>query len=285
MKIFLSHSSRDKALVREIRSYLPRYITTWLDEDDLLVGMELRVSIRDAIQEQADYVVIFLGREAINSDWVKSELTWALERERQIGRNFILPVLLDDVWREVEPCEFRDRLYLKCFDQSEAGVKAFSEKLKDQLFAWLCQHLDDSRASALQEERKAESFGKTLEKARDVFVDMTECLPKQLASDLQEIIEHTVTYSSEIQIERLSKKIKRELVKQREEFKKAKVNYEKQEDPLARLSISLTFGGHDKVLELLNKLNDEIEMWENHQEEINTQDVIERIKGHLVSKQ
>lgn len=82
MKTFLSHSSRDKALVREIRSHLPKHIDPWLDEERLLIGSDLRLSIQQAIQEDADFVVIFLGREAIRSEWVQTELRWALERER-----------------------------------------------------------------------------------------------------------------------------------------------------------------------------------------------------------
>lgn len=145
MRIFLSHSSRDKALVREIRSHLPQHIDSWLDEEKLLIGKDLQVSIREAIQQDADFVVIFLGREAIGSKWVQKELQWALEREKALERVFVLPILLDDVWADVKPQEFQNRLYLKCFDQSAAAVKAVSEQLAEQIFAWLSAHLDKSK--------------------------------------------------------------------------------------------------------------------------------------------
>ena len=38
MKIFLSPRSRDKALVREFRSLLLKFLDTWLDEDSLSWG-------------------------------------------------------------------------------------------------------------------------------------------------------------------------------------------------------------------------------------------------------
>ena len=38
MKIFLSHSSRDQALVREVKELLPSFLNTWLDEDSLCWG-------------------------------------------------------------------------------------------------------------------------------------------------------------------------------------------------------------------------------------------------------
>jgi len=41
----------------------------------------------------ADFVIIFLGREAMTSEWVRRECEWALERKKQIGRVFFLPVL------------------------------------------------------------------------------------------------------------------------------------------------------------------------------------------------
>jgi hypothetical protein len=150
MKVFLSHSHRDTALVREIRSYLPKHISTWLDEDNLLIGVDLDISIRSAIQEEADFVVIFLGQEAMKSKWIKKELEWAMEREKRIGRVFVLPILLDDIWDEIEPEEFRNRLYLKCFDQSQENVREVAEKLGEHLFGWLSRHLDAEKARELE---------------------------------------------------------------------------------------------------------------------------------------
>jgi hypothetical protein len=54
---------------------------------------DINVSIIIAIQEEADFVIFFLGREAMKSEWVRREFEWALEREKQSGRVFVLPVL------------------------------------------------------------------------------------------------------------------------------------------------------------------------------------------------
>lgn len=152
MKIFLSHSSRDKPLIREIQSYLPQHIKTWIDEEELLFGDEIENSLRKAIKLDADFLVIFVGREAIQSKWVKKELNWALEHEQRIGRTFVLPVVFDtDVWDQVEPKEFQNRKYLECTDFTSSGVKLFSEKFKDELFAWLSRSrlLGSERAKAI----------------------------------------------------------------------------------------------------------------------------------------
>jgi hypothetical protein len=142
MKLFLSHSSRDKALVREIKSKLPAFIETWLDEKDLTVGAALEESINQAIQDEADYVVVFFDREAINSKWVQKEISWAMTREKELGRIFIIPILLDDSWKNIRPVSFKKRFYLMCLDQSEFGIKSFVEKFTYQFFKLACERLD-----------------------------------------------------------------------------------------------------------------------------------------------
>jgi hypothetical protein len=140
MRIFFSHSSRDKPLIREIQENLPQHVRAWIDERELLVGEDLKTSIRHAITLESDFVIIVIGPEAVRSKWVRRELKWALERERQIGRVFVLPVLLDkDSWGQL-PKEFQERRYLPCTDLTEPGVKEFSKRLADELFAWVSRY-------------------------------------------------------------------------------------------------------------------------------------------------
>jgi hypothetical protein len=199
VQIFLSHSSRDKALVREIRRHLPDHVKTWLDEEELLVGQDLEVSIKSAISEETDFVVIFLGKEAIHSEWVRRELNWSLEREKKIGRVFVLPVLLDDVWDEVEPEGFRDRLYLKCLDQSADGVRNLARQLSDNIFAWLSRNFDESKNKGFGSKdgvidvmRLGVSFGKR----RLVLSKNLQLLSKRLrnvsADKIISLIEHKI---------------------------------------------------------------------------------------------
>lgn len=141
MKIFLSHSARDKALIREIRSHL-KYMNTWMDEDKLLIGEPLDGTIQAAIQEECDYVIVFLSSAAIHSVWVKRELQWAIEREKHLGRVFVLPVLLEDVWKQVEPAAFQERLYISCLDQSKSTVERVAKELGQHLFQHVAALLD-----------------------------------------------------------------------------------------------------------------------------------------------
>jgi hypothetical protein len=143
MRVFLSHASRDKPLVREIRRHLPEHVTAWIDEQNLLFGEDLEQSLRRAITSDSDFLLLFISQDSVQSEWVGRELKWALARERRIGRTFVLPVLLDrEAWDEIEPEEFRRRKYLLISDFSEPGVADLASRIKDELFAWVSRHLE-----------------------------------------------------------------------------------------------------------------------------------------------
>lgn len=144
MRVFISHSSRDKPLVREVISYFPPFIQAWVDEEKLLIGDAIEPSLKDAIQRGTDYVIIFLGKEAIASEWVRKELKWALDWEKQIGHKIVLPVLLDgNVWQQVKPDDFRNRKCYQCHDFTRASVRILADTLRDTLFSILDSQLSE----------------------------------------------------------------------------------------------------------------------------------------------
>jgi len=109
--------------------YIPRHVKTWFDDNDLRIGEDLYVSIRNAININTDFVVIFISPEAVRSKWVRRELEWALGRERELGRVFILPIVLDErSWSEL-PENVQNKRYLLCTDFSENGIKDFANRL------------------------------------------------------------------------------------------------------------------------------------------------------------
>src|ERR1041385_4484158 len=137
MKIFLSHSSKNKPLVREVKSHLPEHIKLWIDEKDLLIGDDLETSIKDAIQANSDYVIIFIDDHTAHSPWLLKELSWAIKHEAEIGRTFILPVILDqEALKHDELNYFSKRKYLKCLDFSESSIRALANNIISELFAW-----------------------------------------------------------------------------------------------------------------------------------------------------
>jgi hypothetical protein len=106
VKIFLCHSSGDKAEVRELHSRLRGDgLEPWLDEIDIRPGMEWRPEIENAVR-RADVVLVCLSKSSITkTGFVQKEISFALDAadERPEGRTYIVPARLDD-------CEVPKRL-------------------------------------------------------------------------------------------------------------------------------------------------------------------------------
>jgi prolyl-tRNA editing enzyme YbaK/EbsC (Cys-tRNA(Pro) deacylase) len=145
MHIFFSHSSRDKSLLRELKTHFPPWITVWIDEEHLLFGSDLEISLRNAINTDVDYVILILGTEALNSEWVKREIEWAMNREEELDRTFLLPVLLGDLKDHLLELGLSGRLTLQCNDYSKEGIKTLATKIVNHIGGWLSERLQKDR--------------------------------------------------------------------------------------------------------------------------------------------
>lgn len=143
MKIFFSHNSRDKPLLREIMHYFPYYIPVWIDEDEIIAGEDLFNKIKSVIKTKTDVVVFFLSIEALNSSWVNREIEWALDHEKLLRRPFIIPVILDEKCMDYLPKEFISRKYLVCNNFTSTGINNFAKELYDVLFTFALNILDN----------------------------------------------------------------------------------------------------------------------------------------------
>ncbi|MFO0758973.1 MAG: CHAT domain-containing protein [Byssovorax sp.] len=91
-RVFLSHSTKDKAEVQRLREALAdRRIGAWEDVLELRLGSKLG-EIQAAIRE-ADGFVLLLTPASIGSDWVQREARWALETKLERPGYALLPVL------------------------------------------------------------------------------------------------------------------------------------------------------------------------------------------------
>lgn len=95
--IFLSHTSADKAFVRQLRTDLlehgvPR---VWLDEAEIDVGDSLIAKIEEGMKETR-YIGVVLSAKSIDAPWVKKELDIALNREISSGEVVVLPLLYEE---------------------------------------------------------------------------------------------------------------------------------------------------------------------------------------------
>jgi len=116
-------------------------LDAWLDEDTLCWGDDLHRSIRSAIRTGSDFVLIFLDDSAIRSVWVRRELEWALEHESQIGRTFLLPIVVA-IPTDALPDTLRDRVQLRLADYQQASVSSLASQIAEHLFQLVVRSFD-----------------------------------------------------------------------------------------------------------------------------------------------
>src|SRR5580704_3397167 len=92
-KVFVSHSTKDRVLVeREIISLLNAHgIETWYSKDNIRTADHFERTIRKGL-ESCDWFLVVMSPNAVDSEWVKDEVHWAVE-ERP-GK--LVPVLIGD---------------------------------------------------------------------------------------------------------------------------------------------------------------------------------------------
>ncbi len=96
-KLFISHSSKDDAFVRELHATLDDLgHGGWIDSRELRGGDPLWTEISRAIEEASAYAVV-ISTDALQSKWVGKELRHALKvrDERGKGEFPVIPLSLD----------------------------------------------------------------------------------------------------------------------------------------------------------------------------------------------
>lgn len=92
--IFLSHSSRDKETVTKLACDLTLGgFHVWFDSWEVEIGESLYDRVFKGIND-ATFLVLCLSPSSVESGWVLDELDAAVEKEEELGRRVILPVLL-----------------------------------------------------------------------------------------------------------------------------------------------------------------------------------------------
>jgi uncharacterized protein YjbI with pentapeptide repeats len=98
LPLFISYSHGDGRFVDKLESYLNRKgIRFWRDIHDLKSGrMESQI---DRAIRQNPTVLLVLSENSLSSDWVEHEVRTARGLEKEIGRDVLCPVALDDSWK------------------------------------------------------------------------------------------------------------------------------------------------------------------------------------------
>lgn len=166
MKIFLSHHSESaKSDVKRIVDLLPRHIHTWLDEEELIWGDDIELVLENVIKADVDYVMLFLNSKALSSDWIKREIKWASEKEKEVKRTIILPILLErDIWDDPLLKEYipKTKQYIECYRKDDFFIQMTASYISNQLFKLVCKRLETLEEAAQNTTKKREDNIKQL---------------------------------------------------------------------------------------------------------------------------
>ena len=95
VKIFLSHSTKDKDFVESLAAKLAKDdYSVWYDDWEIKVGDSIVQKINDGIS-YSDFLIVVLSENSVSSKWVKEELNAATIKNIESKGAFILPVLLE----------------------------------------------------------------------------------------------------------------------------------------------------------------------------------------------
>lgn len=97
--LFISYSHADSTFVEKLESQLNKKgIRFWRDVHDATAG-KLETQIGRAIRQNPT-VLLILSELSIKSDWVEHEVRTARELEKEMGRDILCPVALDNSWKD-----------------------------------------------------------------------------------------------------------------------------------------------------------------------------------------
>jgi uncharacterized protein YjbI with pentapeptide repeats len=99
--LFISYSHADAEFVEKLEPHLTeKGIRFWRDIHDMKSGrLEKQV---DHAMRQNPTVILILSENSTRSDWVEHEARLARELEKEIGRDVLCPIALDDSWKSAK---------------------------------------------------------------------------------------------------------------------------------------------------------------------------------------
>jgi len=134
--LFISYSHKDGAFVDEIEKHLDKSgIRFWRDIHDATAGRLEKVVDRAVRQNQI--MLLILSENSVKSDWVEHEARTARELEKELERDVLCPVALDDAWKD---CRWPERLREQIM---EYHILDFSKWKEKEEFARMFRKLVD----------------------------------------------------------------------------------------------------------------------------------------------
>jgi hypothetical protein len=125
-RVFLSHSSKDKAFVEDLAKKLQfDGFSVWYDKWEIHVGDSIVQKINEGIST-SDFLLVILSTNSVNSKWVQEELNAATIKNINSKGAFILPVLL-------EKCELPPLLSDKKFANFSVDFESAYQELVEAI--------------------------------------------------------------------------------------------------------------------------------------------------------
>jgi hypothetical protein len=148
--LFISYTDKDNVFIDEMEKHLNKSgIRFWRDIHDATAG-RLEKVVDKAIR-QNPIVLLVLSEHSVKSDWVEHEARTARELEKELGRDVLCPVALDDAWKD---CKWPERLREQIM---EYHILDFSKWQDDAEFAKMFRKLVDGLDLFYKEDNAAKA--------------------------------------------------------------------------------------------------------------------------------
>ena len=108
--LFISYSHKDSDFVYAVEKHLDKKgIRFWRDIHDASAGRLEKVV--DRAMRQNPTVLLVLSESSVKSDWVEHEARSARDLEKELKRDVLCPVALDDTWKDCKwPARLREQI-------------------------------------------------------------------------------------------------------------------------------------------------------------------------------
>ncbi len=130
--VFLSHSAKDKAVVRPVAERLRKDgLRVWFDEWELKAGDSIPAKIEEGL-ERSRVLVLCMSANAFGSDWAQLESGTFRFRDPLNKERRFLPLLLEDAYgnqgKTRRMSKGRAAGRTTCMDQTSAGGNPIEAK-------------------------------------------------------------------------------------------------------------------------------------------------------------
>jgi tetratricopeptide (TPR) repeat protein len=129
VSVFLSHSSKDKAFVRDLADFLGTdgLIKVWLDEREIAPGQNIPGCIAEGLD--SDFILLILSPDSVDSNWVKEEWTDAFWEQTNNRKTKLVGLLYRDCQI---PRLLRNKKYFDLRTNQPEGIRAIRSFLLSQ---------------------------------------------------------------------------------------------------------------------------------------------------------